>query len=235
MRAVDNLVDKVEKSWKSKKFDQSNCVFGLFAKEPIAGRVKTRLTPVLSPLQACELYKTSLFETVRRFSSFNMPFAVFYDGDHKWFKRAFPECDLYPQKGEDLGTRLSAALNTLSDTSDGFAAIVGTDSPDLPLSLLKQAVTGLVSHDVVAIPCADGGFAAIGAREAFPDLFLNIPWSTTTVLEALRKRCHELQLRFDTTDSWYDLDEIDDLKTLVKRSPGTKTAGYISEHLKEIF
>ena len=235
MSAVDNLVDKVEKSRKSKNFDQINCIFGLFAKQPTVGQVKTRLTPVLSPVQACELYKKALFETVRRFSSFNLPFAVFYDGDHDWFKQAFPECDLHPQRGADLSTRLASALKTLSGYTEGCVALVGTDSPDLPLRLLKKTVAGLVFHDVVAIPCADGGFAAIGARKYFPGLFLNIPWSTSSVLEVLRKRCHGLQLRFDTTEHWYDLDEVADLKALVKRSPGTETAQYVSEHLKEIF
>lgn len=235
MSTVDKPVDKVEKSRKSKIFDQENCVFGLFAKQPIAGQVKTRLTPVLSPEQACELYKKALFETVYRFSSSNLPFVVFYDGDHGWFKEAFPECHLHPQRGEDLGARLTSALKTLSGYTVGFVALVGTDSPDLPLPLLKKAVAGLASHDVVAIPCTDGGFVAVGARESVPGLFLNIPWSTSSVLKALRKRCHGLRLRFDTTEHWYDLDEIADLKALVKRSPDTETAQYVSEHLEEFF
>ena len=47
----------------------------LFAKRPVVGRVKTRLSPPLSPEQACDLYRAFLLDSLNRFGqqAFEIP------------------------------------------------------------------------------------------------------------------------------------------------------------------
>ncbi|NIQ93961.1 MAG: glycosyltransferase, partial [Desulfuromonadales bacterium] len=59
---------------------------GIFAKQPVAGRVKTRMCPPLSPSQAAALYETSLRETVDAMLQANFDLVLFYAGDGDWFR-----------------------------------------------------------------------------------------------------------------------------------------------------
>ena len=54
------------------------------------------------------------------------------------------------------------------------------------------------------------------------------------VLEATRRRCHELGLSYHETAGWNDLDDIADLRRLVERSPGSLTARHIVSELAEL-
>ena len=73
LKSVDKPVEKVDNSLNSNIFNHSGPVIGLFAKEPVAGRVKTRLSPALTAEQACCLYQTSLCETVNRLLAAELP------------------------------------------------------------------------------------------------------------------------------------------------------------------
>ena len=50
---------------------------GVLVKEPIPGRVKTRLTPPLTSNQAAELYRVALHETIERMKSADYDVVLF--------------------------------------------------------------------------------------------------------------------------------------------------------------
>ena len=226
-------MEKVDNSLNSNIFNHSGPVIGLFAKEPVAGRVKTRLSPALTAEQACWLYRTSLCETVNRLLAADLPLVLCYDGRREWFAEAFPGLPLLAQVGDSLGDRMSNAVQELFRHCDGPVLLAGSDSPDLPISLLEQVLQSLHEKDVATIPCHDGGYVVIGLRQPTTELFAGIPWSTSGVLQATRQACRRLGLSYVETEEWYDLDEIDDLRQLLTRSPETVTARHLLAELQE--
>ena len=232
--SVDNSVDKVDNSLKSHIFSHSGPILGLFAKQPIAGQVKTRLTPPLSAEQACLLYQVALRETVARLHASTLPLVICYAGCRDWFSETFPGLPLLVQTGDDLGDRMSNAVQTLFSTGFGPVLLAGSDSPDLPISMIEQVLQQLQTTDVVTVPCRDGGYAVIGMQGPTTELFAEIPWSTSRVLAATRLRSRELGLTYHETECWDDLDEFADLQKLVARSPESQTARHVATFLGEL-
>lgn len=226
-------MEKVDNSLSSNIFNHSGPVIGLFAKEPVAGRVKTRLSPALTSEQACWFYQTSLCETVHRLLAANVSLVLCYDGRREWFAEAFPGLPLLAQVGDNLGDRMSNAVQELFRHLDGPVLLAGSDSPDLPLNLLEQVLQALDEKDVATIPCRDGGYVVVGLRRSTTELFAGIPWSTSAVLQATRQTCRRLGLSYAETEEWYDLDEIDDLRQLVIRSPESATARHLLAELQD--
>lgn len=231
---VDNPVEKVDNSLNSHIINHFGPVIGLFAKEPVAGRVKTRLSPALTAEQACRLYESSLRETVKRLITANVRLVICYDGNREWFSETFPGIPLLGQSGDGLGVRMSNAVQELFLRGGGPVLLAGSDSPDLPLKLIHQVLDALRETDVVTIPCHDGGFVVVGLQQPTTELFTEIPWSTPRVLEATRKSCRQMGLSYAETECWFDLDEIDDLRQLVSRSPDTETGRHLLAELREL-
>lgn len=227
-------MDKVDNSANRHIFGHCGAVIGLFAKQPVPGQVKTRLTPPLSPRQACQLYRTALQESLARLRHTDAALTICYAGERSWFRASFPGVPLFAQHGEGLGARMRHAVAELFASAGGPVLLAGSDSPDLPLWLVSEAIGALQHSDVVSVPCRDGGYAMIGLRQPATALFDDIPWSTPAVLDATRRRCRELGLSYHETAGWDDLDDIADLRRLVERSPGSLTARHIVSELAEL-
>ncbi len=228
---MDNPVDKVDNHQFSCWLPASGPVLGIFAKQPRAGQVKTRLIPPLQPEQARNLYQVALHETVTRFASGPATLVLCCAGRRSWFARAFPGVPLLSQGGGDLGRRLARATATLFAVGGGPVAVAGSDSPDLPLPLLDEAFATLTTADVAVIPCRDGGYALLALRRPAPELFAGIPWSTADVLAATRRRAAALGLQLATVGGWEDLDDLAALHRLLVRSPECATARYARAYL----
>jgi rSAM/selenodomain-associated transferase 1 len=197
---------------------------GVFAKEPLPGRVKTRLCPPLTTEDAARLYRTSLEETLAVMAGVPAELTLFYDGGGAFFRKHFPGLRLVHQGEGDLGARLDRALNRLLAGGAGAAALIGSDSPDLPPSLVAAAFTALRDDDLAVIPAADGGYVLIGARACQPEIFRNIPWSTAQVWPLTRQKAARLGLRCRVVGHWEDMDDVAALQRLIRRSPASRTA-----------
>jgi rSAM/selenodomain-associated transferase 1 len=229
--SVENSVDKVDNRLSAQPLICAGPVLGVFAKQPRAGQVKTRLTPPLQPKAAAGLYRIALTETVTRLSAAPARLVLCCAGRRGWFDKAFPDVPLLPQGRGDLGLRLARVTAALFATGGGPVALAGSDSPDLPLALIDAAFAALATADAAAIPCMDGGFALLTLRRPVPELFTGIAWSTPTTLAALRARATALGLRFTTVGRWDDLDDLDALHRLLQRTPECATAQYARAHL----
>lgn len=223
---MDKSVETVEKPPLNRILgrvhDGRRVALGIFAKEPVPGKVKTRLCPPLTAAQAARLYRTSLEETVTSMLPFSP--VIFYAGERDFFRRSFPGLVLVPQAEGDLGRRMSRAFIRLFETGAEAAALIGSDSPDLAPRVVAEAFDALKDVDVVTSPCVDGGYALIGERRHCPQLFQEIPWSTSEVLSATRRRIGEEKIPYREICSWDDFDDIDSLHRLLQRSPDSLTA-----------
>jgi hypothetical protein len=140
-------------------------------------------------------------------------FAAYTDGAH-----------LVAQPPGQLGTRLRAALKR--GLSVGRRTVViGTDSPTLPSSLLRDAFAYLDRADLVLGPAADGGYYLIGARTPPPPkLFSRIPWGTATVAAETISRARGAGLAVALLPRWYDVDDRTGLGRLLADRAGLRRA-----------
>ena len=93
-------MEEVDKSVKNRL---NKSVLGIYAKQPLAGQVKTRLCPPLTAAEAAALYECCLRETVTRMQQLDCELVICYAGEPQWFRETFPNIQLQPQRGADLG------------------------------------------------------------------------------------------------------------------------------------
>ncbi len=202
---------------------------GVFAKEPLPGKVKTRLCPPLCAEEAARFYELCLHETLERTGAAGLEPVIFFSGDEEYFSRHFPDHSRFEQRGEDLGARIRNAFTDLFGLSSSPAALIGTDSPDLPLELISRSFEQLGGVEALCVPARDGGYVLVGLSRELPELFEQIPWSTAGVLAATRSRCQQQNLTWQELGEWEDVDDLESLRRLVLRSPWSLSARYASE------
>ncbi len=189
----------------------------IFAKRPVPGRVKTRLSPPLSPEQAAELYRCMLEDILAKTATLaGVDKRIFYETDEDaaaFFSGIAAGMSCAPQEGKDLGERMANAFGELIAEGYGRVAIIGTDLPDLPLAYVEEAFGLLESGEVDAVfgPSEDGGYYLLAMREPHGELFRDVPWSTGKVLEKSLERANEAGVRVALLPVWHDVDTADDL------------------------
>jgi hypothetical protein len=180
----------------------------VFAREPVAGRVKTRLARRIGDEATLALYRAFLEDVVALSEGVAERRLLRVAGDPE--SLAGLPIARAPQQGADLGARMVHAIR--ASLGEGPVAIIGTDSPTLPREFLAEAFARLQKHDVVLGPSTDGGYWLIGTRVAIPEIFEGIAWSTPEVLpETLRRLAGR---DYSLLPSWYDVDEEADLEYL---------------------
>jgi rSAM/selenodomain-associated transferase 1 len=189
----------------------------IFAKRPVAGKVKTRLIPALSAKEAAALYKCMLTDTITKVESLKeVDRFLFITGGAEcsaFFHEFFPGMPILQQAGNDLGERMEAAFAAVFSMGYQAAAIIGTDSPDLPTTFIKEALLVLEEGraDAVFGPSEDGGYYLLAMRRLHNDLFAGIHWSTGQVLRQSLENAKKMGLRVVQLPTWHDVDTIEDL------------------------
>jgi uncharacterized protein len=160
----------------------------LFARYPIAGRVKTRLIPALGAEDAAALHRRLVLRALRtaRESCRAVPadLEVHFDGGTEqaishWLG---DNARFFPQATGDLGERMAGAFEESFRTGSTATVIIGSDCPDLSPDVIRSAFARLTETPVVLGPAQDGGYYLIGLSRPMPELFRGIPWGTDRVL-----------------------------------------------------
>ena len=203
----------------------------LFAKPPLAGRVKTRLAQNLGRDEAARLYACFLRDaagTARALRDARPGVSLVCEWvlERGESLEEFPLADWLPgaflhraQTGADLGMRMSAALGRCL-AFGRRAVLIGTDFPDLPHEVLSDAFESLASTNAPEItlgPAADGGYYLIGMNRFAPEIFTGVPWSTSEVLSYTVERADALGVGTAFLPEWRDVDDADDLEALKGR------------------
>ena len=189
-----------------------------FAREPVAGQVKTRLLPQLSPLQAQQLHSNMVLHTCRTLCQSALgPVQLAVAGDPA--AGLFEDCrnqgvmEVVRQTPGNLGRRMAAAIREgLREYST--VIVVGSDAPALDAGYLRKARRVLDNCDVVLGPAADGGYVLIGMRRWAPQLFEGISWGSAEVLAQSVAQLRKLQLRYELLPTLVDIDRPEDLQHL---------------------
>ncbi|MGV0096420.1 TIGR04282 family arsenosugar biosynthesis glycosyltransferase [Streptomyces californicus] len=193
----------------------------VIAKEPVAGRVKTRLCPPFSPAEAAELAAASLADTLETLLALPARRRVLVlDGrPGDW---APPGFEVVPQSGGGLDERLAAAFGGCT----GPALLVGMDTPQIGAAHLAPALAPDAWDGCGAWfgPAEDGGFWALGLAEPDPALLLGVPMSVPETGAVQRRRLVEAGLAVRELPVLVDVDTAADARRVASAAPGGRFA-----------
>jgi uncharacterized protein len=193
----------------------------VIAKQPVPGRVKTRLVPPCTYEQAATLAEAALADTLR--TVLVAPAArrvLVLDGEPgPWLPPGF---DIVSQCGGPLDERLAAAFAAVR----GPALLIGMDTPQVTPGLLA---VDWEAADAVFGPAADGGFWALGLREPDPALLRGVPMSTSATGAIQRARLVAAGLRVTELPQLRDVDTAADALAVARDAPQSRFAARVRE------
>ncbi|NNN34754.1 DUF2064 domain-containing protein [Streptomyces sp. S3(2020)] len=192
----------------------------VIAKEPLPGRVKTRLTPPFTPREAAELAQAALADSLHAVAAAPATGRVLVlDGSPgPWLPPGF---DVVRQCGGGLDERLAAAFAGC----DGPALLIGMDTPQVTPRLLT---VDFAECDAYFGPAEDGGFWALGLAEPDPRLLLGVPMSTPDTGAVQRARLVAAGLRVRDLPVLRDVDTAADARAVAALAPHGRFAAQLA-------
>lgn len=186
----------------------------IFIKNPVLGKVKTRLAAGIGDQKALEIY-IQLLEITRSVAlKVNCTRNVFYSDEivsDDWEDDKFNK---FVQEGDDLGERMKNAFAQVFALGAKKAVIIGSDCPELSSKIVADGFELLDKEDVVIGPANDGGYYLLGMKKLHPFLFEEKEWSTDSVLSATEADLTNNGLSFKKLNALSDLDTTDELGLL---------------------
>lgn len=205
-------------------------VIVLFTRVPVAGAVKTRLAPALSPDDRARLQWEMACDCARHIACVPADLAVHY-GD-EWRRAPEGEAvrdafvaslrDAYAgrgaggfrareQRGAGLGARMQDSLAYELGRGAGTCLLMGSDLPEVRPADLAAALDAARSADVVLGPSTDGGYWLVGLHEPFPQLFDRKSYGSASVLQEALATCAAHGRRVALAPTRDDVDTPSDL------------------------
>jgi glycosyltransferase A (GT-A) superfamily protein (DUF2064 family) len=183
----------------------------VIAKEPLPGRVKTRLTPPFTPSEAAELALAALEDTLRAVAATSARRRVLVlDGEPgSWLPPGF---DVVTQCPGSLDERLADAFARCA----GPTLLIGMDTPQVTPDLLDVDFAGCEAYFG---PAQDGGFWALGLAEPDPALLRGVPMSTPMTGAVQRERLVAAGLRVRDLPRLRDVDTAADADAVAALAP----------------
>lgn len=194
----------------------------VIAKEPLPGRVKTRLCPPLAPAEAADLAAAALADTFAAAGASGADRVVAALDGHPgdWLP---PGVVVVDQGAGGLDERLARAWLH----AEGPFVQIGMDTPQVTGADLADAMDLLArprGPRAVLGPAADGGWWALGLRRAVPRLVLGVPTSRSDTGARQRQRLVDAGLDPHLLGTRRDVDTYDDALAVAAEAPGTRFA-----------
>jgi glycosyltransferase A (GT-A) superfamily protein (DUF2064 family) len=196
----------------------------VLAKEPLPGRVKTRLCPPCSTHEAAAIATAALADTLDvALASRADRIVLALDG------RPGPWCPggvhVVDQGGGGLDRRLARAWSH----ARGPALQIGMDTPHVTAATLDRAMAALELEGVDAVlgHASDGGWWAAGMRRPLPDAFRGVPTSRGDTGRRQEARLLGLGLRVARLERVTDVDAWPDAVAVAAAAPATRFAAAV--------
>jgi uncharacterized protein len=188
-----------------------NSALIIFVRNPVLGKVKTRLARIIGDQKAFEVYNELFFHTMTQTIAVEVDKFVFYDikidendiwSDQIFYKKI--------QQGEDLGVRMQNAFRNILDLGYKKVVIIGSDLFDLTTNHIINAFDKLEKNDAVIGPAEDGGYYLLGLKKTIPKVFESKNWGTSTVFNDTLKDLENHKIDF--LETLNDIDTFEDLE-----------------------
>ena len=187
----------------------------VFARSPVAGQVKSRLTQLLSSQEAADLYRAFLVDSLAQYASLEVDVRLYMADEGDPGVRLYG-AQLKKQCGNGLGERMEHAFQETAVEGYEQMVIIGTDHPTLPTEFIMDAYEALSDVPAVCIgPASDGGYYLLGMSPLICGLFDGIVYSKPNVLSLTLVRARESGASVTQLPVWYDVDTPEDLRRLV--------------------
>lgn len=162
---------------------QHENVLMIFVKNPVPGKVKTRLAKTMGEEKALEIYRQLIDYTHQVTKKVAVDKIVFYSDE-------LPETDVWEaknydkmvQQGSDLGKRMMNAFKHAFKEGYKKAVLIGSDCFEITPQIIEEAFDGLPANNFVIGPSHDGGYYLIGMAVLYASVFKNKRWSSDDVL-----------------------------------------------------
>jgi len=184
----------------------------IFYRNPVLGKVKTRLAETIGDAQALNVYQKLARHTNDITVHLPIDKAVYYsdsvDAADRWSNDSYQK---HLQKGNSLGERMSNAFETSFSSGYQRVCIIGTDCFELSAAIIEEAFNRLPSHDAVIGPATDGGYYLLGMKRFHANIFENKRWSTDSVFAETVNDFKIHRFRYHQLPVLPDVDEEKDL------------------------
>lgn len=180
-----------------------------FTKTPELGHTKTRLSPYLNDEEILSISKRLIENQYAEVKKTGLDYKIYYSGKKP---EGIDENLLAPQTGTGLGERMGNAIKSELKNSDRVV-LFGSDLVGLDSMAIKDSLDKLKDYDVVLAPTYDGGYGLVGMKKYY-DIFSDITYSNSEVLQNTIKRIESLGLSYCLTEKILDIDEYVDLVRL---------------------
>lgn len=156
----------------------------VMVKEPIAGKVKTRLGRDIGMTAAAWWFRHQTKALLRNVRHSQWQTIIAVSPDHRGLNSRFwpSYCKIIPQGSGDLGARMTRIFDQLPH---GPAIIIGADIPAVSRNHVKRAFEALRRSDAVFGPSEDGGYWAVGMKRCRPHptgFLKDVRWSSEFAL-----------------------------------------------------
>jgi rSAM/selenodomain-associated transferase 1 len=192
----------------------------VMARAPWTGG-KTRLAAGIDSRQHADLRRALFLDTLDAIASIEEVEHIVAcepaDASERMRELVDPAIDVVAQRGGDLGQRMAYVFEDVFRLGVESAVLIGSDLPDLPAGLLREALGALrrQKDGVVLGPASDGGYYLIGMNRSRPELFAEIDWSTGRALAQTLDILKAQNATVVLLPEWTDVDTAADLHRLI--------------------
>ncbi|MGB1168451.1 MAG: TIGR04282 family arsenosugar biosynthesis glycosyltransferase [Flavobacteriaceae bacterium] len=183
----------------------------IFTRNPILGKVKTRLAKTVGDKTALDIYTFLLKKTKEITLDSPCDKVVYYS--EKLIKNDIWNCNSFRkevQSGEDLGAKMKNSFYDAFENNYRKVVLIGSDIYDLESYHINEAFKKLDTNDVVMGPALDGGYYLIGLKKMHPKIFDNKRWGSSTVRKDTLKNLEKVDVHLLPVLN--DVDVIEDIE-----------------------
>jgi rSAM/selenodomain-associated transferase 1 len=189
----------------------NNDLLILFLRNPIPGRVKTRIAERTGNKIALAVYYELLSATIAKSAKVKADRVIYFSDYNDESILPADDFETCTQVGNDLGERMKNAFSASFTKHYSRIVLIGSDCYELSPEIIYESFTKLSDHDCVIGPAYDGGYYLIGLSKEIPELFRNIPWSSASVFNQTVKVINKRKLSCYHLKTLHDVDTLDDV------------------------
>ncbi|MEI7582571.1 TIGR04282 family arsenosugar biosynthesis glycosyltransferase [Runella sp.] len=203
-----------------------NCILIVFVKNPVPGKVKTRVAATVGDEKAVMVYLELLKHTKDVITKWlaepndkAQKRAVIYYGDYINSNDLWDDAYFLKKLQvslPDLGMRMQSAFEEELTADAARVVIIGSDCLALRPEHLSKAFEELNENDAVIGPADDGGYYLLGMKKLLNFLFENKSWSQPILMEETladlnrRKTSQDVPYTYQLLETLSDIDTWED-------------------------